>query len=286
MNCCDIGPTNGRRTRRRWTAWRNESGPAWRRRTRPGRTHGRRAAGREPAGGRRAAGRKPAGGSVYGSATHEARASRVPAVAGRGGRIAPRPGAVGRRFVAELVPASGPCGRRPDATTPECARFDSQSLRAAATLLSELNLLFDQRLGWVAETDGQVRMSVAERDADRIGESALVVRIAVVRRDAASSVAQVIWSAQLVAGDQHVIRFDDAPTGARAGANLFLWAYALPDGRIAVDSDLALAGPVQVQAESTGLQTDGVPTKVYTMRQGRDQFEVYQTVAVLKGKVS
>jgi hypothetical protein len=183
-------------------------------------------------------------------------------------------------------PHLDPVADRPDATIPECAQFDPQSLRTAVTLLSELNLLFDQRLEWVAETDGQVRMNVAERDADPIGRSALVVRIAVVRRDSASSVSQVIWCAQLVAGDQHLVRFDDAPTGARAGAHLSLWAYALPDGRIAVDSDLALAGPVQVQAESTGLQIDGVPVKVHTMRRGRDQFEVYQTVAVLKGKVS
>ena len=180
----------------------------------------------------------------------------------------------------------GPMAPATDAAVPAFAQLDPPALRTAVALLSELEWMFDQRLQWVAETSGQVRLRIAEPGEHVGGQPTVLVRITVVQRDAARATSQVLWTAQVVGGDQQLVRLGNGPAGATDEPRLQVWAFALPDGRIMVDSELRLAGPVPLHVASGGVQDSGVPTKVYAGRQGGGEFEVYQTVALLKEKVS
>ncbi len=173
-----------------------------------------------------------------------------------------------------------------DTAVPAFAQLDPPAMHTAATLLAELERIFDQRLQWVAETSGQVRLGIAEPGSHVGGQPTVLVRITVVQRDPARATFQLLWSAQVVGGDQQLVRLGNGPGGAADEPRWQVWAYALPDGRIMVDSELRLPGPVRLHVACGGVQDSGVPTKVYAGRQGDGEFEVYQTVAILKDKVS
>jgi hypothetical protein len=169
---------------------------------------------------------------------------------------------------------------------PAFAQLDPSALRTAATLVSELESLFDQRLQWVAESGGQVRLEIAEPGELVGAQPTVVLRIVAIQRDLKGKTARLLWTAQVVGGDQQVVRLEHDVAGSLEEPRLQVWAFALPDGRIMVDSEFRLAGPMRLHVASGGVQDSGIPTKVYASRQGDSEFEVYQTVALLKDKVS
>ena len=59
----------------------------------------------------------------------------------------------------------------------------------------------------------------------------------------------------------------------------------LPDGMIALDMKLDLEGTVTLHADSSSLQESGVPSIVFSARDGDVEYEVYQTVRFLDDEV-
>jgi hypothetical protein len=120
-------------------------------------------------------------------------------------------------------------------------------------------------------------------DGETHSSAPVAVRLVVVRRHAADRTATPVWAVDLIAHSEQVVQLepDSAPD-----AHLRVWAYLLPDGRVAVDTELAWHGPLSVQSTSSGLQDNGVPAMVGITRHGDVEYEVYQTIVRLKDKVS
>ena len=103
------------------------------------------------------------------------------------------------------------------------------------------------------------------------------------RRPQGSEDWQLAWALDVVSRSEEIVRV--APRDAD-GNELRLWTYQLPDGLIAIDSDLQLAGRDQFQATTSGIQQDRQPVQILTTRDKGTEYRVFQTVAVLDGKVS
>ncbi len=156
-----------------------------------------------------------------------------------------------------------------------------------AKLLREMERLFENRLEWVAETDGRVLLEIRGEGPDegRIpAPTGLAVRVVVVRRTPNQSQWNPVWAVDLVARQEQVIRLTPESTALPEGAELFLWAYAADEQMVAVDSSLSLGG-LPVESTFSGMQQSGIPTVVHATERSGVQYQVFQTVAILDNEV-
>ena len=75
----------------------------------------------------------------------------------------------------------------------------------------------------------------------------------------------------------------DSAENLRDGS-LRLWMHRLPDGAIAVDTDLAIEGPMPVHSSFNGVQQAGMPQRVFFSQGDESEYQVYQTVALLAAR--
>lgn len=188
-------------------------------------------------------------------------------------------------FASQDRNAIGPASDLP----PEYAWLRDEQIQNKEVLLAEMENMFDRQLAWVAETGDRIEFGLdqssdAGAELPPASETArLAVRVVVERRSPGSTDWELAWALDVVSRSEEVVRV--APRNAD-GNELRLWSYQLPDGLIAVDSELQLAGRDGFHATTSGLQQDRQPVQVLTTRDKGTEYRVFQTVAVLDGKVS
>ena len=171
--------------------------------------------------------------------------------------------------------------------TPDFVWLQADHVTEKAKLLREMERLFENRLEWVAETNGRVLLEIREEGAGDTGAPArtgVAVRVVVVRRRANQPQWRPVWAVDLVARQEQVIRLTPKSAALPQGAELFLWAYAADEQMVAVDSSLSLGG-LPVESTFSGLQQSGIPTDVHATERSGVQYQVYQTVAILDNEV-
>ena len=171
---------------------------------------------------------------------------------------------------------------------PDYAWLRDEQIQNKEVLLTEMENMFDSQLAWLAETGDRVEFGLDRSsggDVEQLPSDAtrLAVRVVVERRPQGSEDWQLAWALDVVSRSEEIVRV--APRDAD-GNELRLWTYQLPDGLIAIDSDLQLAGRDQFQATTSGIQQDRQPVQILTTRDKGTEYRVFQTVAVLDGKVS
>jgi len=171
---------------------------------------------------------------------------------------------------------------------PDYAWLRDEQIQNKEVLLAEMENMFDSRLAWLAETGDRVEFGLDRSSAGDVEQPAsdatrLAVRVVVERRPQGSADWQLAWALDVVSRSEDVVRV--APRGAD-GNELRLWTYQLPDGLIAIDSELQLAGRDRFHATTSGIQEDRQPVQVLTTRDKGTEYRIFQTVAVLDGKVS
>jgi hypothetical protein len=65
-----------------------------------------------------------------------------------------------------------------------------------------------------------------------------------------------------------------------------MWAFALPDGMIALDTEVNLSGAVTVRSSASELQADRELREVLTTQSDGFEYRVFQTAAVLNDRLS
>jgi hypothetical protein len=185
------------------------------------------------------------------------------------------------------LPDGGPGWEVAD-VPPDYAWLREDQIQNKAVLLAEMEDVFDRQLAWLAETGDRIEFGLdrsAAGETEQLPSDAtrLAVRVVVERRPQGSTDWQLAWAVDVVSRSEEVVRV--APRGAD-GNELRLWTYQLPDGLIAIDSELHLAGRDQFHATTSGLQQDRQPVQVLTTRDKGTEYRIFQTVAVLDGKVS
>lgn len=194
--------------------------------------------------------------------------------------------------------------------TPEYARLNDDQLHSQRVLLAEMKSLFGDRLTWLAETDSRIEFGLSDRqdsNVDSTSEDAaeqLAVRVVVEKRASADSDWQLAWSVDVMSRSEEFVELAPA-TGD--GTSMTLWAYALPDGMVAVDSELSFSdhdggdddddedgGDKAITSVSEGgafraafshIQQDRLPSEELLIGSDGVEYRVFQTVAVLDKKV-
>jgi hypothetical protein len=165
---------------------------------------------------------------------------------------------------------------------PAYAWLQEGQLRDKAVLLREMESIFDRRTIWLAETGESIDVGVVNRSTPAETKP-VAVRIVVERRRAAESKWTPVWAMDVIARSEEMVRLTPKSSFA---ARLEMWSYLLPDGMIAVDTNLTLDDSTGVQMTISSLQSDGWPVEVYSAHVDGSEIRVFQSAAVLKGPVS
>ena len=176
----------------------------------------------------------------------------------------------------------------PSGLPPQYAWLQESQLGEKAALLREMQPMFENRLQWIAETDGRVVLQVQQDSGGGAAAPSdaadVVVRVVVVRRGPQSTRWTPVWAVDVVARQEQVVRLTPANADLPPGTEFSLWVFAVDDDVIAVDSRLSLAEH-SLRAEFSDVQRPGVPATVYEVQTDGQQYRVFQTIAVLDREV-
>lgn len=183
---------------------------------------------------------------------------------------------------------------------PDYAQLNDEQLRRRTVLLSEMKELFGDQLTWLAETNERIEVGLSDRQDVSVlsalgnDEVPLAVRVVVERRATTGNGWEVAWSVDVVSKSEEVV---DLVPATDDGTSMRLWAYAMPDGMFAVDSELSFPSDEASSAASlpgraktfhaafSNVQEDRQPSEEFWTSAGGVEYRVLQTVAVLNKKV-
>lgn len=160
---------------------------------------------------------------------------------------------------------------------PKFAWLNDAELAEKTILRDELIALFDQRFAWLAETAEGVEIGVEERN-HAIGTPSLAVRVVVEVRSDDGSAWQTVWATDVVTRSEEVVEITPQTHDVQ---RFRLWAYALPDGMVWVDTGLTLAGESTELVAAEQLQRDGQAEVIYQTHHAHREIRILQAAAVL-----
>ena len=159
------------------------------------------------------------------------------------------------------------------------ARIPSQELAAGARVFNETAQLFEHRLKWIVESNGDVGMGVdscPEGDVDDAPPA--FVRVMVLERTAGEETWRRTWKADVIVRGQQMA---EVATNGDGKHKLMLWVYPMEDGRLLVDTDMVLTGSLKFAARESSIMIGGEPAEIASMRRGDTEYRVLQTVEML-----
>lgn len=146
-------------------------------------------------------------------------------------------------------------------------------------LFGEVERLFPDNLRWIAESDGDVGVGV-ETTEGAVKQQAVpvLVKLTALSRGVGEKNWRSVWATCVVVRGQELVEI--RPNKLKEN-NLTLWVYPLADGKVAVDSNLALNSPVSLNSSMTAVVGQNIPSEVLYKRSGDVEYKVLQTVKVL-----
>ncbi len=167
-----------------------------------------------------------------------------------------------------------------DPEVPSLALLNESQLAGKGLLLAEMERMFADRLTWVAESDGQVCVGLLPQAGSAPSEATpMAVRVVVVSRKGDQEAWTPVWQIDVVTRGEELV---DLTQDCIRSGTLSLWTYPLPDGKIAVDANFALPGPVSLESSFSGVQSPGVPKEILSIGTDRAEYRVFQTVSLLR----
>ncbi|MBM79905.1 MAG: hypothetical protein CMJ78_04845 [Planctomycetaceae bacterium] len=173
--------------------------------------------------------------------------------------------------------------------------WSKEQLQEKAVLLDEMNSLFDGKLKWISEMNGDVQVSLASASSGE-GSKPLAVRVVVERRLPGCGDWSAAWTVDLLTHSEQLVSVD----GDENAPGFSVWAYVLPDGMITLETDLdfrdrAIAASLDGSADNSApvlksatseLHSNGEIREVLQQQVDGIEFRVLQLVSVLEGQVS
>jgi hypothetical protein len=151
-------------------------------------------------------------------------------------------------------------------------------------LFAELDRMFGRQLRWVAESDGSMELGI-EPDAAAAppaNSKPVTIRFTVVKRVPGDRDWSVVWTVNLVARNEQLVQLQPAQADS---PSLMVWAYPLPDGKIACDTEWSLGGSGRLQGKASELQSAGDVRELASAADGGVEYRVYQAVQLLDHEV-
>lgn len=164
------------------------------------------------------------------------------------------------------------------------AHLDRGQLARKAKLLRVLRETFPNDLLWVSETEGEIHIGLRS-DAERSlaadePPAELAVRIVVSARRRNELRWKTLCRADVMTEPQELV---EVPLDGKDGGQLAIWTCLLPDGMVAVDSDLSLPGIRGLHASASTVQREGVPYHTDSGAAEGWEYRVFQTVGRVPG---
>jgi hypothetical protein len=143
-------------------------------------------------------------------------------------------------------------------------------------LFSEMNRMFTEGLRWVVQSGGEVGIGLDTVPVARERDTPpLLVRVTVLARSEGETTWRQAWSADMMVHDQDIVEVAPDP---RSNNTLAVWVYALEDGKLAVDTQVALTLPVALTSRLNTVVTRGLPTEIAATRTRGVEYRIFQTV--------
>jgi hypothetical protein len=165
------------------------------------------------------------------------------------------------------------------------AAITTEQMARQAKVFAELERLFGSQLSWIAETDGTIEIGVepiATSVARGVESTPIAIRITVMRKTVHEREWTAIWTVDLVSRSERLVQLrpdsGDSPS-------LFVWAYLLPDGKIACDSELSLGGTDGLHAMASELLAAGAVTEIAVPQRNDVEYRIFKTVALSHDEV-
>ena len=159
---------------------------------------------------------------------------------------------------------------------PRFAGLNADELQNKALLLEETSTLFDHQLSWLTETGDELDMGLSDRPLSEDSRP-IAVRVIVQRRRPSDPAWSLFCQVDVLAYSEEVVKIRprcDAP------GELTIWSFVLPDGLVAVDTELSLA-ETAVLLSTSQLYQDSTPRKLLAVTGEQYEFRVFQSAAVL-----
>lgn len=159
------------------------------------------------------------------------------------------------------------------------AGISTAQAEAGGRFFGEMQRMFADHLRWVVQSNGDVGLGVEPiRGGTEPGSQPLLVRLTVVSKASGDKAWKPVWYTDVMLRGQEVVQVSP---NAKSNNSLKLWAYPMADGKIAIDTDLSLFGPVQLTSSSVSVVSPGEPSEILVIRRGNTEFRVFQTVESL-----
>lgn len=157
---------------------------------------------------------------------------------------------------------------------------NADSIRAAV-LADSLQQLFANEWRWVAQSDGNIEIETLMPDAmtDRKTPQSALVRFVVMTRPRGEKNWQKAWETDVLMRSEDFLDFKPDPA---LDNRLQLWVYPLEDGKVAVDTGIALERPIQVTTQAQNLVNQGKPVEILALTTDAAEYRVMQEVVILK----
>ena len=159
------------------------------------------------------------------------------------------------------------------------ASIEPSELEDRAQLFAEMEMLFADDLRWIADTDSEVHLEIRPVSSrPTTGATPLLVRVVVVQRKSGETGWRKLLETDVLARSQELV---EAVAGPSANNRLLLWAYLLPDGKVALDSSIRLTTPIRASVDVSNVLTPGKPANVFSLKTEDAEYHILQMVTPL-----
>lgn len=148
-------------------------------------------------------------------------------------------------------------------------------------LLAELQNVFDRKVIWISQDSKEVSVGVASSSESpaMARDGFVAIRVTLVARRAPSDSWKVIDMIDVIAGQQQTV---ELAQNSPAGSGIFVWAYPMTDGAIAVDISGWKAGPDKVSISSSNVLKPGQLSTIREYTKDGMEYRVFQATELLK----
>ncbi len=159
------------------------------------------------------------------------------------------------------------------------ASFSSDDLNDRATLFREVERLFNDDLRWLASSDAGLQMGIQSVSVEaNSGTGSMAIRTVVLQKSNGDSSWRKVWKMDVMTRGEEWV---ELPANQNLPNRLALWAYTLPDGKIIVETQIALEGRVPLKAGTSKVLAPGKPVQVFSLKTKDGECRVLQAVAPL-----
>lgn len=180
-------------------------------------------------------------------------------------------------LVALLRPGTGEEDRLSSVCMSSSGQLDRDV--TAQKLFKEVSRLFPHQLRWIAQSNGDVGLGLESDATGSIPDTpAMSIRLVVLSRKTSETKWREAWATDIIVHAEDMV---DITPSRHSNNRMHFWVFPLENGKVAVETDLALEQPLTLSSRLNTVVEIGKPTEVATVRMGDAEYKIFQTVKPL-----